>query len=51
MNIIVSYFYALHNIDAYIQDCSNCIANALELQQSGTEPLTLKNIFLDKLHL
>ena len=28
------------NIDGLVQDCSNSIANALELLQSWTEPLT-----------
>ena len=29
-----------HNIDGLVQDCSNSIANALELLQSCTKPST-----------
>ena len=29
-----------HDIDGLVQDCSNSIANALELLQSGTKPST-----------
>ena len=29
----------IHHIDDFMQNCSNSIANALELQQSYTQPL------------
>ena len=38
----------MSNIDGLVQDCSNSIANALELLQSCTKPLTYpKNIGYD----
>ena len=32
---------AWHDIDGLVQDCSNSIANALELLQSRTKPLNI----------
>ena len=36
--VIISTSYGLKHIDDLVQDCSNTIANALELLQSCTKP-------------
>ena len=39
MSCIVIKFKDVANIDGLVQDCSNSIANALDLLQSCTKPL------------
>ena len=44
MYVILAWYITIHDFDSLMQDCSNSIANALELLQSSNKPSIYESI-------